>query len=102
MWAQPVPPPPPGADLAGPLTPPSSRGGPAPRRRHRATTMSAGVLMVGQFYDMIQRGQLARGYLNLGLTLFVMISVSVILLRSAGLWVGVAGGMIKPKAGEAV
>src|SRR3954469_15586459 len=37
-----------------------------------STTMSAGVLMVGQFDEMISRGQTLRGSLNLGLTLFVM------------------------------
>jgi carbon starvation protein len=62
-----------------------------------ATTMSAGVIMTGNFYDMIQSGNTLRGTLNLGLTLFVMVSVGFIVLLSAARWLGVAGGMIQPR-----
>jgi carbon starvation protein len=62
-----------------------------------ATTMSAGVLMAGDFYGMIQAGNVLRGSLNLGLTLFVMVSVGFIVLLAAARWVGVAGGMIQPR-----
>lgn len=61
------------------------------------TTMSAGVLMVGQFAGMIQRGQTVRGSLNLGLTLFVMVSVALVVLLGASRWIAVASGMIKPR-----
>jgi carbon starvation protein len=66
-----------------------------------ATTMSAGVIMSGNFYDMIEAGQTLRGSLNLGLTLFVMVSVGFILLLAASRWIGVAGGMIKSRTTEA-
>jgi carbon starvation protein len=62
-----------------------------------ATTMSAGVIMTQNFYGMIEAGQWLRGSLNLGLTLFVMVSVSFILLLAASRWIGVAGGLIKPR-----
>jgi carbon starvation protein len=62
-----------------------------------ATTMSAGTLMCGQFYEMMLGTNPLRGSLNLGLTLFVMASVGYILLLSAGRWLGVAGGLLKPR-----
>ncbi len=65
-----------------------------------ATTMSAGVIMTGQFAGMIQAGQVLRGMLNLGLTLFVMVSVGFIVLLSASRWVGIAGGLVKPRTTE--
>jgi carbon starvation protein len=65
-----------------------------------ATTMSAGVIMTGNFYRMMQDGKLLQGTLNLGLTLFVMVSVGFILLLAVSRWIGVAGGMIQPKAME--
>src|SRR5205085_11110092 len=60
-----------------------------------ATTMSAGVLMVDRFYGDIQDGKILQGWLNLGLTLFVMLSVGFILLWAASRWVAVAAGFIK-------
>src|SRR5262249_47308721 len=39
------------------------------------TTMYAGVLMAGTFYRDIDDGKILSGGLNLGLTLFVMVSV---------------------------
>jgi carbon starvation protein len=65
-----------------------------------ATTMDAGVLMSREFYRMIAAGQVLRGGLNLGLTLFVMVSVGFIVLLSAARWIGVAGGMLKPRTTE--
>jgi carbon starvation protein len=65
-----------------------------------ATTMSAGVLMTDSFYNMIARGYVLQGALNLGLTVFVMASVGFILLLAASRWVGVAGGLIKAKTAE--
>ena len=64
------------------------------------TTMYAGVLMTKGFVGMIQQGQVLRGSLNIGLTLFVMVSVGFILLWAASRWVAVAGGMIKPRTME--
>ncbi len=65
------------------------------------TTMSAGVIMIGTFQRMIDEGQVLRGTLNLVLTLFVMVSVGLILLLAASRWVGVAGGLLKPRTTEA-
>jgi carbon starvation protein len=65
------------------------------------TTMSAGVLMAGNFYGMIQRGDTLRGILNLGLTLFVMVSVGFIILLAAARWVGVTAGLVQPRTTEA-
>jgi carbon starvation protein len=64
------------------------------------TTMYAGVLMTGSFYTMIQQGQGLRGSLNLGLTLFVMVSVGFIALLAASRWIGVVGGLLKPRSTE--
>jgi carbon starvation protein len=65
-----------------------------------ATTMSAGVIMVGQFGQMIADGQRLRGSLNLGLTLFVMVSVGLVVLLAASRWVAVISGMIRPRPEE--
>jgi carbon starvation protein len=62
-----------------------------------ATTMSAGVLLAGRFSGWIVNGPVLRGTLNLGLTLFVMVSVGFILLLAASRWIGMAGGMLKPR-----
>src|SRR5581483_4714447 len=43
-----------------------------------STTMTAGVLMVNRFRGMIADGQTLKGSLNLGLTLFVMVSVGLV------------------------
>lgn len=60
------------------------------------TTMSAGVLMVQAFFGMIDRGQVLRGVLNVSLTLFVMVSVALLMLIAASRWVGVLSGRIRP------
>ncbi len=64
-----------------------------------ATTMTAGTLMVRNFLVMIQGGadmpaQPLRGVLNLSLTLFVMVSVGLLLLLAASRWIAVATGMV--------
>ncbi|HYT94612.1 MAG TPA: carbon starvation protein A [Gemmataceae bacterium] len=62
------------------------------------TTMSAGVLMVRQFGRMMsQPEQVLTGILNLVLTLFVMVSVAALLFFAAVRWVGVLGGMVRPR-----
>jgi carbon starvation protein len=73
-----------------------------------ATTMTAGVEMIGgQFPDLIalgrqliQMGEAARGsqivltgYINIGLTLFVMVSVGSLLLMALARWLAVLGWM---------
>src|SRR5262249_29469073 len=54
------------------------------------TTMTAGYLMAQQFV----RANSLRGYLNLGLTLFVVVSVALLLLLAVSRWLVVAGGMV--------
>jgi carbon starvation protein len=68
------------------------------------TTMTAGVQMVGRFQEMINRGQeladnglVLKGVLNLALTLFVMLSVGLVLLLAGSRWAGVLSGMIRGK-----
>jgi carbon starvation protein len=59
-----------------------------------ATTMTAAANLVGvQFPEMIRRGQTFRGWLNIGMTLFVAINVAALLLIAASRWVAVIGGM---------
>jgi hypothetical protein len=60
-----------------------------------ATTMTAGTQMVtGRFPDMIQKGEVFRGWLNIALALFVMVSVGSLLLLAVSRWVGVLTGMV--------
>jgi carbon starvation protein len=66
-----------------------------------ATTMSAGVIMVGQFGGMIRAGDRVRGWLNLSLTLFVMVSVGLVALLAASRWFAVVSGMIRTRPEEA-
>jgi carbon starvation protein len=58
------------------------------------TTLNAGGIMTLRFVAEIQGGNWV-GLLNLGLTLFVMVSVSVVMLIAASRWVAVAMGMAK-------
>src|SRR5437588_560242 len=59
------------------------------------TTMTAGVQMVGQFVGMLEHEATAlRGALNLAMTLFVMVSVGLLLLMAASRWVAVLGGLV--------
>jgi carbon starvation protein len=55
-----------------------------------ATTMTAGYLMAQQFIE----AKSLRGYLNLGLTLFVVVSVASLLLLAVSRWVAVLGGLV--------
>jgi carbon starvation protein len=66
------------------------------------TTMTAGVQMAQQFMADISHGNPVRGGLNLGLTLFVMVSVGMIVLLAISRWFAVLTGMIEthPNAGE--
>jgi carbon starvation protein len=60
-----------------------------------ATTMTAGVEMInGQFLPLIRTGQVLKGSLNLGLTLFVMVTVGMVVVVAAARWVAVLGGMV--------
>ncbi|MCS7047257.1 MAG: carbon starvation protein A, partial [Gemmataceae bacterium] len=62
-----------------------------------ATTMTAGVTMAGQFAGMISGGAALRGSLNLALTLFVMISVALVMLMAAVRWLAVLRGRTSPR-----
>jgi carbon starvation protein len=67
-----------------------------------ATTLTAGAEMVGfQFPAMIQGGQVVKGWLNIGLTLFVIACVGALLVMAASRWVAVMAGMV-PTRGESV
>jgi carbon starvation protein len=59
------------------------------------TTMTAGVQMAQQFAGDLYGGNVLRGALNLGLTLFVMISVGLILLLAVSRWYGILTGLIR-------
>jgi carbon starvation protein len=54
------------------------------------TTMTAGYLMAQQFVRMNS----VRGYLNLGLTLFVVLSVALLLLLAVSRWIAVSSGLV--------
>jgi carbon starvation protein len=60
------------------------------------TTMTAGTNMALQFVGRLEADPLKWG-LNLGLMLFVMVSVALVVLMGAARWFGVAGGMIPPR-----
>jgi carbon starvation protein len=66
-----------------------------------ATTMTAGVQMAGRFQQLIAAGQVLKGVLNLGLTLFVMISVGLVLLMALSRWIGVLSGLVRARPEEA-
>jgi len=57
------------------------------------TTMTAGYLMANKFVE----GGTVRDYVNLGLTLFVVVSVASLLLLAVSRWVGVASGMVQAR-----
>lgn len=66
-----------------------------------ATTMTAGVTMSKTFMSwIIERDQrVLSGILSLSLTVFVMVSVSIVLLIALSRWIAIASGMIT-KPGE--
>ena len=54
------------------------------------TTMTAGCeLITIQFPAIIKKGEVLRGWLNIGLTLFVIVSVALLLMMAASRWIGV-------------
>jgi carbon starvation protein len=58
-----------------------------------ATTMTAGGEMVGKrFPEMIRRGQVLTGWLNIGFSLFVIVCVWTLLLIAAARWLAVLRG----------
>jgi carbon starvation protein len=59
-----------------------------------ATTMNAGVIMSQAFWGQMTAGNVV-GFLNLGLTLFVMVSVAAVLLIALSRWIAVGSGMVK-------
>jgi carbon starvation protein len=60
-----------------------------------ATTMTAGAEMIsGTFVPLIQAHQVLKGTLNLGLTIFVMVTVGTVVLMAAARWLAVLGGMV--------
>jgi carbon starvation protein len=61
-----------------------------------ATTMTAGARMLPQFLKLTQDGtwSLAKGTLNIGLTVFVITCVMTLLLIAASRWVAVVGGLL--------
>jgi carbon starvation protein len=62
-----------------------------------STTLTAAAKMVtGPFAASIERGE-TSGYLNAGLTVFVVTAVSLLLLWSAARWVAVLGGFVPPR-----
>jgi len=66
-----------------------------------STTLTAGAQMIGvQFPDMISKGQLLKGSLNIALTLFVIACVGMLLLMAASRWVAVLGGLIPERNDE--
>jgi carbon starvation protein len=66
-----------------------------------ATTLSAGAIMVSQrFPAMIAQGQVLKGWLNIGFTVFVIACVLTLLLIAASRWVAVLGGMVPGQVKE--
>jgi carbon starvation protein len=79
-----------------------------------STTMTAGVQMVGwQFPAMIARGQslldagdtagrgiMVTGYLSIVFAVLVITLVLTLLLMAVSRWLGVLGGMVRPRAEE--
>ena len=54
--------------------------------------------MARRFWTDIQGEKVLSGSLNLGLTLFVMVSVGFIVLLAASRWVAVVMGVVKPRS----
>jgi carbon starvation protein len=63
-----------------------------------STTLTAATQLVGwQFPAMIRSGKPLTGYLNIGLTLFVVVCVCTLLLMAVSRWVAVLGGLVPPR-----
>ncbi|MCS6975722.1 MAG: carbon starvation protein A [Gemmatales bacterium] len=63
-----------------------------------ATTMTAGTQMLTQFVQLTTSGRWSplKGWLNTGLTLFVISCVAMLLLMAASRWIGIWTGLIRP------
>jgi carbon starvation protein len=60
-----------------------------------ATTMTAGAQLIGiQFPDMIRAGKVMTGWLNIALTLFVIVCVTLLVLMAAMRWIAAVTRMI--------
>jgi carbon starvation protein len=64
-----------------------------------ATTMTAGVQMIEQFFGLINRNAF-KWIMNIALTVFVMTCVGTLLLMAAARWVTVLAGMVPVQAKE--
>jgi carbon starvation protein len=66
-----------------------------------ATTLTAGAEMVGgRFPALIRQGQVAKGALNIAMTVFVMSCVATLLLLAVSRWILVARGLIPVRKDE--
>ena len=62
------------------------------------TTTTAGYSEItGKFWGMIKAGSVVRGYLNIGLTFFVMTCVGIILVIAIKRWLAVLSGRVAVK-----
>jgi carbon starvation protein len=51
------------------------------------TTTTTGVLEItGKFWNMVQSGSVARGWLNIGLTAMLLVCAAIILVSACGRW----------------
>ncbi len=62
-----------------------------------ATTMTAGTQMLTQFVQLTTSGRWSalKGWLNIGLTVFVIGCVATLLLMAASRWIGISTGLIR-------
>jgi carbon starvation protein len=71
-----------------------------------STTLTAGAEMVGsQFPAMIETGlpdMIWKGWLNIALTVFVLVTVGTLLLMAISRWVGLAVGLLSPTSLEPI
>ncbi|MBI1323150.1 carbon starvation protein A [bacterium] len=62
------------------------------------TTGTAGYSEItGKFWGMVKSGAVVRGYLNIGLTIFVMTCVAIILVTAIKRWLAVMSGRLEVK-----
>jgi len=62
------------------------------------TTGTAGYSEItGKFWGMVKSGAVVRGYLNIGLTIFVMTCVAIILVTAIKRWLAVLSGRVEVK-----
>jgi carbon starvation protein len=66
------------------------------------TTVTAGAKMIPQFLAQVDRGAWSplKGYLNVGLMVFVFACVGVLLLQASARWLGVGRGLIPVRPEE--